>query len=41
MIILLDLDGTLVHTADESFKPMKDGKTDTAVNLPECFEVFV
>jgi hypothetical protein len=25
MIVLLDLDVTLTHTADKSFKPMKEG----------------
>ena len=38
MIILLDLDGTLVHTADESFKPMKDGKIDTDPNAIPPFK---
>ena len=33
MIILIDLDGTLVNTASESFKPMKDGKIDTDPNF--------
>lgn len=32
MIILIDLDGTLVDTAHPEFKPMKDGLEDTIVN---------
>lgn len=37
MIILLDLDGTLVHTADISYKPMKDGLEETDVSKIKPF----
>lgn len=32
MIILIDLDGTLTDTAQEKFKPFKDGKQETILN---------
>ena len=37
MIILLDLDGTLVNTANSSFKQMKDGVIETN---PTCVPVI-
>ncbi len=32
MVVLIDLDGTLTHTAHSSFKQMKDGLVETNVS---------
>lgn len=38
MIVLLDLDGTLVNTAHSSFKPMKDGQAATVIETIPVFD---
>lgn len=38
MILLLDLDGTLVNTAHPDYKQMKDGLTETIINKIPVFE---
>jgi predicted HAD superfamily phosphohydrolase YqeG len=39
--LLLDLDGTLVKTADKSFKPMKDGQVETDLSMIRIFDKTV